>query len=57
MLKTLVLGWWWFWGVLHLNLFFYLGSGVFLLVGWFFNGNTVFKVKYLPLPDTPVRAL
>lgn len=24
---------------------------------FFFNGNTVFKVKYLPLPDTPVRAL
>lgn len=23
----------------------------------FFNGNTVFKVKYLPLPDTPRRAL
>lgn len=24
---------------------------------FFFNGNTVFKVKYLPLPDTPRRAL
>lgn len=30
-----------------------------VLVGWFvcFSGNTVFKVKYLPLPDSPVRAL
>lgn len=55
MLKTLILGWWWFRGVLHLNLLFYLGlGGVFVS---FLNGNTVFKVKYLPLPDTPVRAL
>lgn len=37
-----------FLGFLHLNCF----------VGFFFpDANTVFKLKYLPLPDTPVRAL
>lgn len=55
MLKTWGFGLVVVWGFFKFKFVILFGILVFLFVC--FSGNTVFKVKYLPLPDTPVRAL